>query len=133
VTSLERGCRLILCGFYAVLSLLRVGCRLRQRQAPQISYDKSAPAAEGQFLRTLMPALACSAVMDAVARRQEGRARSKRATARIETANDAARVEPRRAGYYNAVQIFSLQSRSALTRSMSRPDRLQISHSTGDS
>jgi type IV secretion system protein VirB9 len=33
-------------------------------------------------------------------------AEAKEPTARIETANDAARVEPRKEGYFNAVQVF---------------------------
>jgi type IV secretion system protein TrbG len=37
---------------------------------------------------------------------KKGEREAKEPTARIEAANDAARVEPRRAGYYNAVQIF---------------------------
>ncbi len=38
---------------------------------------------------------------------RKGLAEAKEPVERIETANDAARVEPRKAGYYNAVQIFS--------------------------
>lgn len=37
---------------------------------------------------------------------EKGSAEAKEAIARIETANDAARVEPRKAGYFNAVQVF---------------------------
>ena len=44
--------------------------------------------------------------MDTGPRRLERRSRSQRAGGTIATANDAARVEPRRAGYFNAVQVF---------------------------
>lgn len=37
---------------------------------------------------------------------KKGVAEASEAVARIETANDAARVEPRKAGYFNAVQVF---------------------------
>ena len=37
---------------------------------------------------------------------KKGDAEAKDPTDRIETANDAARVQPRRAGYFNAVQVF---------------------------
>jgi type IV secretion system protein VirB9 len=37
----------------------------------------------------------------------KGSAEAKEPTERIELANDAARVEPRKAGYYNAVQVYS--------------------------
>ena len=37
----------------------------------------------------------------------KGEAEAKNPADRIETANDVARVQPRRAGYFNAVQIFS--------------------------
>ena len=37
---------------------------------------------------------------------KKGVAEAKEPVARIETANDAARVEPRSAGYFNAVQVF---------------------------
>ncbi len=37
---------------------------------------------------------------------KKGDTEAKEPAARIETANDAARVEPRRAGYFNALQIF---------------------------
>jgi P-type conjugative transfer protein TrbG len=75
---------------------------------PQISYDDDAP-----------PAAEIPAVPDDHARPlhvppswtparggKKGDKEAKEPTARIETANDAARVEPRRAGYYNAVQVF---------------------------
>lgn len=38
---------------------------------------------------------------------KKGDAEAKRPIERIETANDVSRVEPRRAGYFNAVQVFS--------------------------
>jgi type IV secretion system protein TrbG len=37
---------------------------------------------------------------------KKGATEANEPTARIESANDAARVEPRRAGYFNAVQVF---------------------------
>ena len=48
---------------------------------------------------------------------------------RIETANDAARVEPRKEGYFNAVQVFPF-SPGALYQIMPLPDRLPISRSS---
>lgn len=37
---------------------------------------------------------------------KKGEAEAKDPTDRIEIANDVARVQPRRAGYFNAVQVF---------------------------
>ena len=37
---------------------------------------------------------------------KKGVAEAKEPVARIETANDAARIEPRKEGYFNAVQVF---------------------------
>jgi type IV secretion system protein TrbG len=41
---------------------------------------------------------------------KKGDQEAKEPTERIGTANDAARVEPRRAGYFNAVQVFPYSS-----------------------
>lgn len=75
---------------------------------PQISYDDDVPPLPD------LPALADDHVRPlhvppswTPARGgKKGDAEAKEPAARIETANDAARVEPRRAGYFNAVQIF---------------------------
>jgi len=57
---------------------------------------------------------------------KKGEAEAKEPTDRIETANDVARVQPRRAGYFNAVQIFPTAP-ARFIRSMPRQDRLPIS------
>ncbi len=76
---------------------------------PQISYDDDVPPLPSppSLAEDRPRSAARSAVLDASQGRQEGRRRRpKEPVARIETANDAARVEPRKEGYFNAVQVF---------------------------
>ncbi|MGY3108173.1 MULTISPECIES: P-type conjugative transfer protein TrbG [unclassified Bradyrhizobium] len=74
---------------------------------PQISYDNELPPAPD------LPALAHDRPRPLhvppawKAARGGNSAEPKQPVERIETANDAARVQPRKAGYYNAVQVFS--------------------------
>lgn len=74
---------------------------------PQISYDNELPPAPD------LPALADDRprplhVPPAWKAARGGKsAEAKEPVERVETANDAARVQPRKAGYYNAVQVFS--------------------------
>ncbi|MGY3403946.1 hypothetical protein ACVWZV_000059 [Bradyrhizobium sp. GM5.1] len=74
---------------------------------PQISYDNELPPAPD------FPALADDRPRPLhvppawKAARGGNSAEPKEPVERIETANDAARVQPRKAGYYNAVQVFS--------------------------
>ncbi|WP_375785111.1 P-type conjugative transfer protein TrbG [Bradyrhizobium sp. Pha-3] len=74
---------------------------------PQISYDNDIPPTPD------LPALSDDRpkplhVPPAWKAARGGKsAEAKEPAERIETANDAARVEPRKAGYYNAVQVFS--------------------------
>lgn len=73
---------------------------------PQISYDEEIPPSPD------LPALADDRpkplqVPPAWTPARGGKkAEAKEPVERIETANDAARVEPRKAGYFNAVQVF---------------------------
>ena len=57
---------------------------------------------------------------------KKGATEAKEPVARIETANDAARVEPRQKGYFNAVQVFPF-SPGALYQIYAAPDRSPIS------
>jgi type IV secretion system protein TrbG len=93
-------------GVTSLFALILSGCA--SFKAPQISYDDDvAPLADPPLpaedhARPLhvpprwTPALGGS----------KGEAEANEPMDRIETANEAARVEPRRAGYFNAVQIF---------------------------
>jgi P-type conjugative transfer protein TrbG len=75
---------------------------------PQISYDDELPASPD----LPMPAddrvrpLHVPPSWTPARGGKKGDAEAKEPTERITTANDAARVQPRRAGYFNAVQIF---------------------------
>ena len=75
---------------------------------PQISYDADVPPLPIRRSSGGGPSTAAarSAVLDASQGRQERSKEAKEPVARIETANDAARVEPRKEGYFNAVQVF---------------------------
>ncbi|MEH2519040.1 P-type conjugative transfer protein TrbG [Bradyrhizobium sp. AZCC 1610] len=75
---------------------------------PQISYDADIPPpaspsilAEGRPRSQHVPPSWTPAKGG-----KKGVAEAKEPVARIETANDAARVEPRKEGYFNAVQVF---------------------------
>jgi P-type conjugative transfer protein TrbG len=75
---------------------------------PQISYDDDVPpspdlpAPDDDHARPLHVPPAWSPASGG----NKGEAEAKDPTDRIEIANDVARVQPRRAGYFNAVQIF---------------------------
>lgn len=76
---------------------------------PQISYDDELPPSPN------LPALAddrprplhIPPTWRPARGGKKGATEAKEPIARIESANDAARVEPRKAGYFNAVQVFS--------------------------
>ncbi|WP_438273837.1 P-type conjugative transfer protein TrbG [Nitrobacter sp.] len=80
------------------------GCATLQRP-PQISYDSNVPA---------LPALPASVTDDRPKPLHippawtptRGGTAANTPTARVESANAAARVQPRREGYYNAIQIY---------------------------
>lgn len=88
----------------ALLSVLVAGCATPLRP-PEISYDRSVP--------TLPPPPAV-AVADSARPLHvppgwvvaKGGAAGSRSLERVENANAAARVEPRREGYYNAIQVY---------------------------
>jgi type IV secretion system protein VirB9 len=86
-----------------VSAIMLAGCATKR--PPQISYDADVP-----------PLPAVPAVVTDKAPRplhvppawtpSRGGAKANSPTARVENANAAARVEPRREGYYNAIQIY---------------------------
>ncbi len=79
---------------------------MRVHQPPQISYDESVPPLPVSSMPAEDPPPrppAHSTGLDARARRVGG---CEGSIARVEAANGAARVEPRREGYFNAVQVF---------------------------
>jgi type IV secretion system protein TrbG len=71
---------------------------------PQISYDDGVPppAPPDDHARPLHIPLAWTPARGG----NKGESEAKDPADRIEIANDVARVQPRRAGYFNAVQIF---------------------------
>ncbi len=77
-------------------------------QPPQISYDDEVPPSPD----LPMPAddharpLHVPPAWTPTRGGNKGEAESKDPTGRVEVANDVARVQPRRAGYFNAVQVF---------------------------
>ena len=81
---------------YSRLACRSTNRRSRGRAAPRSTDADGRPCAS----------IACPPSLDTGPRRLERRSRSQRAGGTIATANDAARVEPRRAGYFNAVQVF---------------------------
>ncbi|KRQ98869.1 conjugal transfer protein TrbG [Bradyrhizobium valentinum] len=82
------------------------GCTIFK--APQISYDDEVPPSPD----LPMPAddharpLHVPPAWTPTRGGNKGEAESKDPTGRVEIANDVARVQPRRAGYFNAVQVF---------------------------
>ncbi|YBV94002.1 P-type conjugative transfer protein TrbG (plasmid) [Phyllobacteriaceae bacterium JZ32] len=103
-TSAIRPFRKSALAFVLLSAIPLAGCATPQKP-PQISYDANVPP---------LPAVRTPAVEQRarplhvppawkVAR---GGAASGTATGRVENANAAARVEPRREGYYNAIQIY---------------------------
>jgi type IV secretion system protein VirB9 len=91
-----------------LVSLLAMG-GCASGKPPQISYDANVPA---------LPVAAAPAderprplhVPPAWAPARGGTAEAKEPIARVEIANQAARVQPRREGYFNAVQVFPYSS-----------------------
>ena len=75
---------------------------------PQISYDDDVPplSSPPSLAEDRPRALHVPPSWIPAKGGQKGVIEAKEAIARIETANDAARVEPRKAGYFNAVQVF---------------------------
>jgi type IV secretion system protein VirB9 len=88
-----------------LLVLALSGCSVKP---PQISYDDDVPplpdvpALADDHSRPLHVPPSWTPARGG----KKGEVEAKEPTERIETANDVARVEPRRAGYFNAVQIF---------------------------
>ena len=93
-------------GLALLLVLALAGCTTFK--APQISYDDEVPPS----LDLPLPAddharpLHVPPAWTPARGGKTGEAEAKDPTDRIEIANDVARVQPRRAGYFNAVQIF---------------------------
>lgn len=88
-----------------VVSLLAVtGCA--STKPPQISYDQSVPPLPVSAAPAEDPPLRPLHVPPAWTPAQGGPGDAKDPVARVEAANGAARVEPRREGYFNAVQVF---------------------------
>ncbi len=75
---------------------------------PQISYDDEVPPSPDLPMTTDEPAPPLHVPPPWTPARggKKGEAEAKDPTDRIEIANDVARVQPRRAGYFNAVQVF---------------------------
>jgi len=76
---------------------------------PQISYDTDVPplSSPPSLLDDRPRALNVPPPWMPSRGGKKGVAEAREPIERVETANDAARVEPRKAGYYNAVQVFS--------------------------
>lgn len=76
---------------------------------PQISYDDEMPALSNPaaLVDDRSRPLHIPPAWSPTRGGKKGVTEANEPTARIESANDAARVEPRRAGYFNAVQVFS--------------------------
>ncbi|MEH2561570.1 P-type conjugative transfer protein TrbG [Bradyrhizobium sp. AZCC 2289] len=75
---------------------------------PQISYDDEVPALSNPAALTddRPRPLHIPPAWSPARGGKKGATEANEPVARIESANDAARVEPRRAGYFNAVQVF---------------------------
>jgi type IV secretion system protein VirB9 len=75
---------------------------------PQISYDDDVPPlpSSPSFAEDRPRSLHVPPSWTPAKGGKKGSLEAKEPVARIETANDAARVEPRKAGYFNAVQVF---------------------------
>ena len=75
---------------------------------PQISYDDDVPPlpVRRRRPRIVRDPLHVPPSWTPAKGGKKGNVEAKEPIARIETANDAARVEPRRDGYFNAVQVF---------------------------
>lgn len=92
--------------FHLLLILALSGCT--SFKPPQISYDDDVPplpdlpALQDEHAQPLHVPPSWRPSLGG----KKGDEEAKEPTDRIATANDAARVEPRRAGYFNAVQIF---------------------------
>jgi type IV secretion system protein VirB9 len=75
---------------------------------PQISYDMNIPPLPNPPLAEELPrSLHVPPSWTPAKGGKKGVKEAEEPVARIETANDAARVEPRKEGYFNAVQVFS--------------------------
>ena len=88
-----------------VVSLLAVtGCA--STKPPQISYDESVPPLPVASVPAEDPPPRPLHIPPAWTPARGGPGDAKDPVARVEAANGAARVEPRREGYFNAVQVF---------------------------
>ena len=88
-----------------VVSLLAVtGCA--STKPPQISYDQSVPPLPVSSMPAEDPPPRPLHIPPAWTPARGGPGDAKDPVARVEAANGAARVEPRREGYFNAVQVF---------------------------
>ena len=88
-----------------VVSLLAVtGCA--STKPPQISYDQSVPPLPVSSMPAEDPPPRPLHIPPAWTPARGGPGDARDPVARVEAANGAARVEPRREGYFNAVQVF---------------------------
>jgi P-type conjugative transfer protein TrbG len=92
-----------------VVSLLAVtGCA--STKPPQISYDESVPALPMSSMPAEDPPPRPLHIPPAWTPARGGPGDARDPVARVEAANGAARVEPRREGYFNALQVFPYSS-----------------------
>ena len=111
-------------GVTSLLSaLILSGCA--SYKVPQISYDDDVPPLPElpAPARDHAGPLHVPPIWTPALGGNKGEAEANEPMARIETANEAARVEPRRAGYFNAVQIFSY-SEGALYQIYAAPGQI---------
>ena len=88
-----------------LISLLAItGCT--STKPPQISYDESAPPLPVSSAPTEDRPRPLHIPPSWTPARGGGMAEAKEPIVRVEAANGAARIEPRREGYFNAVQVF---------------------------
>ncbi|MGN1287133.1 MAG: P-type conjugative transfer protein TrbG [Bradyrhizobium sp.] len=87
-----------------LFTTMLAGCALTQKP-PEISYDKNVPPLPSVPAAVTDERLGPLHIPPAWTPAKGGNAASTSAT-RVENANEAARVQPRREGYYNAIQVY---------------------------
>lgn len=109
--------------FALVLLSMLTGCT--SFKPPQINYDNDVPPLpDPPALTEDRPRpLHVPPIWQPAHGSKKGEAEAKQPVERVETANDVARVEPRRAGYFNAVQVFPY-SPGALYQVYSAPGQI---------
>jgi type IV secretion system protein VirB9 len=104
--STDNKCNAAPIGLALLIALALSGCTTFK--PPQISYDDELPPSPDLSLPADDHARPLNVPPPWTPARggKKGDEEAKDPTDRIEIANDVARVQPRRAGYYNAVQVF---------------------------